>query len=155
MNLSTWFSINPRWHANVYGGYSKTYNFTRDYLAFYSWWNGYIKYQITPTLQIGSLVGAFIEGNPDGNVEEVTYNARPFISATPINNLNVRIYVDHVLMRSTGKLEQLIGGLLFSYNFSPKSWVYLAINEVQYRPEERLRVQNRAAVFKLKYLYYM
>jgi hypothetical protein len=88
-------------------------------------------------------------------VEEVTYNARPFISATPINNLNVRIYVDHVLMRSTGKLEQLIGGLLFSYNFSPKSWVYLAINEVQYRPEERLRVQNRAAVFKLKYLYYM
>jgi len=155
LNLSSWFNIHPRWHANLNGGYSKTYNFMRDYLAFYSWWNGNISWQIIPALQIGSSIGTFIEGNPDGNIEEITYNTRPFLSATPVNNLNMRIYFDNVVLRSTGNVEQIIGGLLFSYNFSPKSWIYLAVNEVQYRPEHRLRVQNRAAVFKLKYLYYM
>ena len=154
-SLSSWFNIDPRWYGNLNGGYSKTYNFAREYLAFYSWWNGYIGWQIASTLQIGGSVSTFIEGNPEGKIEEVTYNARPFISTTPMNNLNVRIYVDNVFLHSTGRLEQLIGGLLFSYNFSPKSWIYFAINEVQSRIEDRLQVQNRAAVFKLKYLYYM
>jgi len=154
-NLSSWFSINPRWHANLNGGYSRTYNFSRDYLAFYSWWNAYFSWQISRTLQIGTSVSAFIEGNPRGRVEELTYNSRPFISANPINNMNLRIYLDNLFLRSSGQIEQLIGGMLFSYNFSPKSWIYLAINEVQYRPEEVLKVRDRAAVFKLKYLYYL
>lgn len=154
-NMSSWFHINPRWHANLNGGYRKTYNFTRDYLAFYSWWNGYFSWQISSTLQIGTSASAFIEGNPQGKVEDVTYNSRPFISANPINNMSLRIYLDNLFLRSSGRVEQLLGGLLFSYNFSPKSWIYLAINEVQYRPEEVLKVRDRAAVFKLKYLYYL
>ncbi|MBN2029040.1 carbohydrate binding family 9 domain-containing protein [bacterium] len=154
-NLSSWFNVNPRWHANLYGGYCKTYNFARDYLAFYSWWNGYIGWQIASALQVGSSISTFVEGNPEGEIEEVTYNTRPFISATPVNNLNVRVYVDNVFMHFTGKLEQIVGGILFSYNFSPKSWIYFAINEVKDRVADRLQVQNRAAVFKLKYLYYM
>jgi hypothetical protein len=54
--------------------------------------------------------------------------------------------------------------LLFSYNFLPKSWVYVALNDVRGRspgidllglPVERvLKVSDRAAVLKVKYLYY-
>ena len=106
----------------------------------------------------------FIEGNPEGNIEEITYNARPYFSLTPVNNLNFKLYVDNVFSSESQKLERLIVGFLFSYNFLPKSWVYFAINDFRDRSEEydvdnnllpsRLHVTNRAAVLKLKYLYF-
>jgi hypothetical protein len=96
----------------------------------------------------------FVEWNPEGDVEDITYNTRPFISATPVNNLNIRIYLDNVLLRSSGHFEQLIGGFLFSYNFSPKSWIYFAVNEIQARPNDHMEVLDRAGVLKLKYLYF-
>jgi len=152
--LSSWFNVSPKWSLNVYGGYTKTYNFSREYLAFYSWMGSYFRWQLLRTLQIGTSYDMFVEGNPQGGVKEITFNARPFVSATPVNNLNIRIYVDNVWERSKGRVDELIGGFLFSYNFSPKSWIYFALNEVQMRPEERLKVQDRVAVFKLKYLQY-
>jgi hypothetical protein len=61
-------------------------------------------------------------------------------------------------------MEQTILGLLFSYNFLPKSWIYFAVNELRDRRPEfdslgaelpnRIHVTDRAAVLKLKYLYY-
>ncbi|MBN2417549.1 carbohydrate binding family 9 domain-containing protein [bacterium] len=154
-SFSNWYNVNPRWNASFNGGYAKTYNFSRDYLADYLWLNGYFQWQVHRSFNIGTSAGIFAEGNPQGSIEEITYNSRPFISANPINNMNVRIYLDNLWFRSSGEVEQLIGGLLFSYNFSPKSWIYLAINELQYRPGETLKLRDRAAVFKLKYLYYM
>jgi hypothetical protein len=115
-------------------------------------------------MEVGTSLNTFIEGNPEGAVEDITYNARPFISVTPVNNLNARLYVDNVYVRSTKQFEQVILGFLFSYNFLPKSWIYLAVNEVRDRsPEygttgaplpERMHVVDRAGVFKIKYLYY-
>jgi len=106
----------------------------------------------------------FIEGNPGGLVEDITYNARPYCSVTPVNDLNIRVYVDNVYIHSTKQLQQLIVGFLFSYNFSPKSWIYLAINEIQDRSNRygetgivlpnALHTVSRAGVLKVKYLYY-
>ena len=106
----------------------------------------------------------YIEGNPDGNIEAITYNTRPYFSLTPFNNLNFRMYVDNVYSSESQKLESLIVGFLFSWNFLPKSWIYFAINDFQDRSDEfdtngnllpsRLHVTNRAAVLKIKYLYY-
>jgi len=155
ISFSSWGNIGGRFFGNIYGGYSKTYNFNRDYLAYFANVGSYFSWNILPFLEIGTTFFAYFEGNPEGNVEEVTYNARPNMSFTPINNMNIRIYVDNLWTRNKGKLDQVIAGLLFSYNFSPKSWIYLAINDVEYRPETRLRVQNRAMVFKLRYLYYL
>ncbi len=164
MNFSTWFHTSPEWHGNVYGGYQKTYNFNRDYLAFYSWFGSRFSWNALRILKLGTSFNAFIEGNPDGNVEDVTYNARPYFSLTPVNNLNVRVYYDNVFVRSTGKVEQTIFGLLFSYNYSPKSWIYLAVNELRDRSREydafgnpkpkRMHIIDQAAVVKLSYLYY-
>jgi hypothetical protein len=163
-NLNSWFNISPKWNLSIWGGYSKTYNFSRNYLAFYSSMGTYINWKILNTLNIGTRLNIWIEGNPEGKIEDITYNARPFISFTPINDLNVRVYVDNLYFQSTKRIERIIGGLLFSYNFLPKSWIYLAINEIQDRSDEfdskgnlqpnRLHTTNRAAVFKIKYLYY-
>ncbi|MCU0643578.1 MAG: carbohydrate binding family 9 domain-containing protein [bacterium] len=164
INFSSWFNTNPKLHANIFGGYSRTYNFSRDYLAYYSWVGSFLEYQLLNELQVGTSADMFIEGNPSGAIEEITYNARPYFSVTPINNLNIRVYFDNLFIRSSDRSEQTIFGFLFSYNFSPKSWIYFAMNEIRAREKQfdsfdhllsnRLRIQDRVGVFKVKYLYY-
>lgn len=164
ISLSTFLNTSPTWHGDTWMGYSKTYNFLRDFLAFYSWAGFSFEVKTAKILELGTSFDAWIEGNPDNKIEEITYNARPYFSLTPVNDLNIRLYVDNLYLRSTKKLEQIIIGFLFAYNFSPKSWIYLAINELRDRSpeynqignilENRLHVVNRAAVLKLKYLYY-
>ena len=163
-NFSSWFNISQKWSANLYGGYEHSYNFSRDYLAYYSWLGAYFEWNALNILNFGTSYDMFIEGNPSGNIEDITYNARPFLSLTPVNNLNFRIYVDNVFVRSTDRMERMIGGFLFSWNFLPKSWIYLALNEFRDRSDEydvnnnllpnRMHTTDRAGVFKLKYLYY-
>jgi hypothetical protein len=155
MNLSSWFNIDPKWNGNFWGGFSHTYNFSRDWLAFYYWTGFGVGWNVLQTLQVGTTYDMFIEGNPAGGIEDITYNARPYFSLTPINDLNVRVYSDYVFVRSTDRMENIIFGFLVSYNFLPKSWIYFAINDVRTRDEmAQMRVADRAGVLKVKYLYY-
>ena len=164
INLSSWFNLSQKWNANAWGGYTHTYNFDREYLAFYSWGGFEAEWKALDILEVGTSYDMFIEGNPDGYIEDITYNARPFFSLTPINNLNFRVFTDIVFKRSSDKVERIIGGFLFSWNFLPKRWIYLAINEFRDRSDEydinnnllpnRMHTTDRAGVFKIKYLYY-
>lgn len=164
VDYSSWFNMSPRWSASLSGGVARSYNFPRDYLGLFSWTNGSVEWRALDLLKVGTAVNVYTEWNPDNRIDDVTSNARPYFSLTPVNNLNVRVYVDNVYVRSTGKIQQVIGGLLFSYNFRPKSWLYLAVNEVRDRSPEyavdgallpnRLHLADRVAVCKLKYLFY-
>jgi hypothetical protein len=162
---SMWFNISPRWVANVWGGYSYGYNFSREYVGSYIWFGSYIEWKLLSTLELGTSYNMYIEKMPGGAIEDITYNARPYISLTPITNLNLRVYMDDVFLRSSDQNERLIVGFLFSYNFLPKSWIYLALNEIQERKDvldrtgltmgRRMEVAGRAGVVKVKYLYYL
>lgn len=162
-SFSSWFNIAPDWSADFQAGYSKTYNFSRNYLGGYSYFGGDFSWKIAKILEVGTSLYSYIETNPDNNIDEITYNSRPYFSITPLNDLNIRMYADNTFLRSSGRIEQLIIGFLFSYQFSPKSWIYFAINEIQdrnaYRDNSRwiydkMNVRERAGVFKIKYLYY-
>ena len=165
IDYSSWFNISPKWNANIYGGYAKTYNFNRHFLSFYSWDGLSFDWRAAVSMSLGTSLNMYVEGDPQYNVQDITYNARPYVSFTPINNMNIRVYVDNVFVRSTDRMEQIIGGFLFSYNFLPKSWIYLALNEFRDRSNEydgvgnplpnRMHVTERAGVIKLKYLYYL
>lgn len=164
VSLSSWYNISPKWSGNLYGGYEKSYNFSREYLAPYYWFGIYINWKAADILDLGTSYDMYVEGNPEGNIEDITYNARPYFSLTPINNLNIRVYVDNVFIKSVDRLDHVIAGFLFSYNFLPKSWIYLAINEVRDRSDQfdksgsllpnKMHTTGRAGVFKVKYLYY-
>jgi hypothetical protein len=164
-DLSTWFGLSPRWNANIYGGYARTYNFSREYVGSYAWLGSYVEWKALNTLELGTSYNMYIEGKPDGGVEDITFNARPFISFTPVNNLNLRLYADNLYLQSSDQMEQVIVGFLFSYNFLPKSWIYLALNEVrekrdildaaQVRIGRKMETADRAGVVKIKYLYYL
>ncbi|MHC1738814.1 MAG: DUF5916 domain-containing protein [Ignavibacteriaceae bacterium] len=165
INLSSWFFTSPNYHANVWMGYAKTYNFAREYLSFFTWGGFSFDYNLFNVLFVGTTYDTYIEGDPDYKVEDVVLNARPYISFTPVNHLNLRLYVDNLYVRSTDKLESMIVGFLFSYNFSPKSWIYFAVNEIHNRQDEvdpfgkfvqrKFMLDERVMVLKLKYLYYL
>lgn len=164
-NISAWFHINPQWNANIQSGFARTFNFARDYLSFYSWFSFEFDYKIIDILYGGTSYDMWIEGNPNSKIEEITYNARPYLSLTPINDLNFRLYVDNVYIDTKSRLERVIVGFLFSYSYSPKSWIYLAINEIHNREYEssfnqlnfipKMQLSERVLVFKIKYLYYL
>jgi hypothetical protein len=163
-DYSSWFNISPKWEGNFYGGYAKTYNFARNYLAPYTWFGSYFGWLTADFMGLGTSFNAYVEFDPNRDVKDITLNARPFVSVTPMNDLNIRVYVDNVYSNSSDNVRQIIAGLLFSYQFRPKSWVYFAFNEVQDRSDEfgptgsllpnRLHVTDRVSVLKLKYLYY-
>ncbi len=163
-NLSSRLQVSQNWNAYFWSGYAKTYNFKREYLAFYSWLGSNISFRPIEYLSLGTSFETFIEGNPKNDVEDITITSRPFVSVTPMNNLNLRIYVDNVFLKSSEKLERMIIGFLFSWNFSPKSWAYFAVNEFKTQFEEfdqngnlvsrSLKTSDRVGVFKIRYLYY-
>jgi len=165
VDLSSWFNVSPSWYGNFFGTFARTYNFPRDYLAPYFSPGLAVGWYAMHTLELGTSFFAYVEGNPDNAIEEITYNSRPYFSLTPVNDLNIRVYFDNVYLRSSRQLEQFIVGFLFSYNFLPKSWIYLAINEVGDRSDQfasngdllpsRMHVTSRAGVLKVKYLYYL
>jgi hypothetical protein len=164
IDVSTWFNVAPAWNANIFGGYSRSYNFNRNYLADFSWLGARLDWKATTTLEVGTSYDMFIENRPDGGVEDITYNARPYVSLTPVNDLNVRVYVDDLFTRSSDQNQRVIVGVLFSYSFLPKSWIYFAVNELRERVDRMdavgglsrpLQLVDRAAVLKLKYLYYL
>jgi hypothetical protein len=164
LDYSSWFNVSPKWYGNVSGGFAKTYNFSRNYLGLYFSLGAYAGWHATKSLDIGTSYNMYVEGSPDNRIQDITYNARPFISLTPVNDLNLRLYVDNVFVRSTRRMERILGGFLFSYSFLPKSWIYFAINEVRDRSDQydpsgalllnTLHVTDRVSVFKVKYLYY-
>jgi hypothetical protein len=159
VDVSSWFNISPKWSCNINGGYQKAYNFSRGYLAFYSWMGSEFSWQAMDILQLGTSANIFVEGNPANKIEDIKYSTRPYISITPINNLNMRTYLDNVYVRSTKKIERVIVGFLFSYNFLPKSWIYLALNDIDNGLDSNGNIllkhdKDKAGVFKIKYLYY-
>ncbi len=156
LSYSSWFNINPKWNANFWGGYNKTYNFSRNYLAFYSWSGTSFSIKASDIIRLGTVLKVWIEGNPSGNIEDITVNARPWISITPVNDLNFYLYIDNLYIQSSDKLEQVFIGGLFSYQFSPKSWIYLAVNEAhdRFNNTRTMELSNRVSVLKIKYLYY-
>jgi hypothetical protein len=163
VQLSSFYSVSPQWNANLNSGVERSYNFGREYLAMDGWINPQIAWKPFDVLEVGTTFGMYIEGNPEGKTEEVTYNYRPYFSLTPFNDLNFRVYVDNLHLKSSGQRESAIFGFLFSYNFLPKSWIYLAVNEVQDRNgtdaagnfiRTGLSTRDRAAVLKVKYLYF-
>ena len=161
--LSSWIN-KAKWSANLYGGYQRTYNFSRNYLAGFGDLGAEFSWKVFDILEIGSSYYMGIEGNPKGDVEEISYNARPYFSLTPINDLNIRTYVDNTWRKNGDGVDRIFVGLLFAYQFSPKSWLYLALNEInerQYRYDannklidSRMQLIDRVSVFKIKYLYY-
>ena len=161
VSFNTWAQPTPTFNFNFNTGYERGFNFARYYLAGLAFANASFGWQIDDMFSIGSSLGTFVEYNPGGAVEDYVVNGRPTLSITPVNDMNFRFYIDNLFVHSSDKMERAVVGALFTYNYSPKSFIYFAFNELQDRAPDAngmipsgLRIRDRAVVVKISYLYY-
>ena len=95
----------------------------------------------------------WVELNPEREVEEITTRLRPGIRFAITKDMNIGVYEETVLSNKTGALSHRIG-LSFSFNFLPKSWFYLALNDLETKDEGIFLPQERIVALKVKYLFF-
>jgi hypothetical protein len=147
---------------NINGGsyYEYTMNYARGFLAYQgsNWLTA--SYSIMPPWSITMTVNTWLEWDPDNHLVALWPMIRPRtdIRLSPTMTLTI---MDQIVMympeASFDSLEYTNNrlGLIFSWNFSPKSWFYIAVND--YRSEDidqSLALRYQIAAVKVKYLIY-
>ncbi|RKY99708.1 MAG: hypothetical protein DRQ04_07140, partial [Candidatus Hydrothermota bacterium] len=79
---------------------------------------------------------------------------RPRLTYSLRKDLFLTLYTEHVFLKTTGDFDSHRLGLLISYNPRPKTWLYVAINDLEENQDGRYVAQERVAVVKLRYLFY-
>ncbi len=159
-NLSTWGRLFGN-NINFGGNYSYTYNYRRSFLSYQgSNWFSY-NHSIIPQLSVGINTNFWLEWDTTNTIIEITEVIRPSIFLRVNADMNVRIFNEFVTATPQKNFSEtnLISnrlGLLFSWNFKPKSWLYVALNDYQERDFqlEKLQPVYRIAAVKAKYLIY-
>ncbi|GAI82468.1 unnamed protein product [marine sediment metagenome] len=74
--------------------------------------------------------------------------------------ISIKIALSEFVMETPGTdfgetdLLSVRTGLLFSWNFSPKSWLYIALNDYREQDQGEIKPQYLIGAVKAKYLFY-
>ncbi len=129
----------------------RSYNYQRgylgrnDYMSLYSTWRPSSRF----VFWINSL--SWVERRPDGGIEEITYTLRPGLTWNIAKGMDLRVYEETPIDRSDGMLSHRLG-VSYSYNFLPKSWLYIAFNDYQYRINGKFEPRQRVLAIKYRHL---
>ncbi len=132
------------------------YNYRRQYFA----WKGNIgtwtNYALNPSTHLSLDTRTVIEFKPDRSLEDVTFIVTPRFTWNVTRDLQVSSYVEAVTTRTSGEVGRVrIGGLL-KWRVAPKSWFYIALNDLESRDTttQQFTSQERIALVKIRYLFY-
>jgi len=158
-NLSFWSDWSKPLSGNFWFWKGYGYNYRREYFAFMGNFGGFIRYLFTKRLRISISLSGWLEWNPEGLWEEQTWVLRPRIQYALTKDLIVRLYTEHVLsipkaLVSKREWSSHRIGFLLSYNFRPKSWIYIALNDLENFEDGNYIQMERIFVFKVRYLFY-
>lgn len=158
-NLSVWGRIYGN-HINFGCNYEYSYNYARGFLAYQGGnWFSY-SYSIIPNLSAGLATNYWIEWDDNNSIIAMWPRLRPQIFIRFNADMNLSIFDELVYAipeTNWGETELLTNrvGMLFSWNFLPKSWLYIALND--YRAQDEfgdLQHQYTISAIKAKYLVY-
>jgi hypothetical protein len=158
VGLSGWAS-SLAWNLNGYGTYSHGYNYGRGFIADnYGaglWGTYYIGGKVAAMLGLNS----YWELDPAGKVVAVTSPLSPRLDFRFDSRINFNIYDNIVFTTPETKFDSTRVtanrvGFLFSWNFLPKSWLYVALNDFRVDAGDGLKLVNRVGAVKLRYLFY-
>lgn len=140
--------------------YSYGWNYSRGYLGYQGENRLSYTYSIIPQIRLGLASYLWIEWDPDNQVEAIWPMFRPSIDIQFNATTVLRIF-DEIVTQTPGtdlgELEFLWNrvGVLFSWNFRPKSWIYVALNDHRERDEfGDLQPSYQIGAVKVKYLIY-
>jgi hypothetical protein len=163
-NLSSWGS-GLKYNFGLGGGYNYSYNYRQGFLAnTFSDWFTYTYYYATRVALMFNI-NNWWECDPSGKFIWVTSILRPKIDIRISARLSFNVYDELVFVTPEtrfGKTELATNriGFLFSWNFKPKSWLFIALNN--YSGDETLfgedgndlNLINRVGAIKIRYLIY-
>ncbi len=157
-------------HFSIWGGGPKhnlwlggsvyySYNYSRKFLAYeVTTWQGFYW---TPLPRVSLMMNSniWIECDTTGSVIAIWPMATPRISLTISPKMEFGVFNELVFFTpgsDLGEAEILSNrfGFLFSYNFKPKSWLYIALNDHRERDSQvgDLVLSDRVTAIKTKYL---
>ncbi len=157
-NLSTGGG-SVRYNTELGVGYRHSFNYARGFVADnYSDWASFTYYLAG---RVALMLGAnnYWECDPQSSVLGVTTVARPKIDYRINQKMSFNVY-DEVVLSTPGTDFDKTGpatnrvGCLFSWNFLPKSWLYVAFNDYRADSGEGLKLAGRVGAVKLRYLFY-
>ncbi len=123
------------------------YNYRREYFAP----SGSMAFQTAlrprTNVSIGINMSDLIECDPTGAIVADNVVWWPRVTWSVTNNLHLRLAAEPNFITDVHSMN-----VLLSYNFRPKSWIYVAFNET--RATDELTFSGRAAVVKVRYLIY-
>ena len=145
-------------NANV--SYNYAYNYARGFIA------------PSVTTGVGATYYAFgrvalmlgltnlCEFDTTGGVLGLSTALRPKIDYRINSRVSFNVYDEMVLSTPETKLGEtdFLGnrvGFLFSWNFLPKSWLYVALNDFRFDSGSGLQLVDRVGAVKLRYLIYI
>ncbi len=158
INLSVWGRLFGN-HINFGGNYTYTYNYLRNFLAYQSSARLSYTHSIIPQLSIGLASYLWVEWDTLNTIVAMWPMFRPRIDIRFNADISLSIFNELVTqMPGTDFNEtELLSnrfGLLFSWNFLPKSWLYIALNDYRADEEGSLQPQYQIGAIKAKYLIY-
>jgi hypothetical protein len=94
----------------------------------------------------------WLEFDPSSKLEEYTLSVLPRFQYAVNKDLLVNIYGQYAKLILSKETESKKVNLLVSYNFKPKSWIYLVISK-NFAPNSP-HGKPLQGVFKIRYLFY-
>jgi hypothetical protein len=146
-------------NINFGTNYSYSWNYRRGYLAHQltNWF--FFGYSIMPPMSIVLSGNLWIEWDTTNTIVAMTPRIRPRIDIRFSADKSLAIFNDILLetpetrIRDTEFASNRFG-FLFSWNFKPKSWLYVALNDLREQTGEKLEPVYTIAAIKVKYLLY-
>ena len=147
-------------NLNFGGNYSYSYNYARGFLAYQGAnWLSY-NYSIIQQMSVGLSANWWIEWDTLNKVLATTPLLRPNINIRFNANMGLTIFSELVMQTPQANfaktdLYSVRTGTLFTWNFLPKSWIYIALND--YRSDDalsKLQPRYQIGAIKVKYLFY-
>jgi len=159
INLSIWGN-GAKYGLNIGGNYSYGYNYYRNFLAHQgvNWVS--FEYNVLPRLTVSLSSNIWMEWDTTNTICAVTPMITPRIDFTVTPTMTLGIFNECVMTIpetdfSESELCTNRLGFLFSWNFRPKSWFYIALNDCRGQDEfGNLQLQNQIGAVKVKYLLY-
>ncbi|MFA5033029.1 MAG: DUF5916 domain-containing protein [bacterium] len=129
--------------------YTNGFNYRKMYFAdmgtntFGSSWT------VSSSLSLSIELTNTFEWTPKGDSVEISSVLRPTVQYALTKDMHLRVYAEP---NTDSHIHQF--NALFSYNFRPKSWLYLAFNQTIDNTGDEMDMTDRIAVTKVRYLFF-
>ncbi|UCD04983.1 MAG: carbohydrate binding family 9 domain-containing protein [candidate division WOR-3 bacterium] len=158
VDFSVWGLIKGN-NINFGSNYSYSWNYRRNYLAHQmtNWF--FFGYSIIPPMSIVLSGNLWVEWDTTNTIVAMSPRIRPRLDIRFSADKSLAIFNDILLETpgtDIGETEFMSNrfGFLFSWNFLPKSWLHIALNDYREHHIDKLEPVYTIGAFKIRYLLY-